>query len=227
MATHNAELHAALHELLTARWPNATLTIELLATALASEEALRRPFCKLLQDDADAAESTALSDDESEGTVTPSDQRARKRRKKTHDMDDVTLARVAAHAGVTKPVAYDHFGDRSGLLSEAYRAFEAHQRDALLEALDQAPRDLAAVSDLVAEAYIGCCIAGRDITDGEGQLLAAAAGLVVATKLSEAVDIMVIGDPDVTSPQIAEARSLGVDVTAERVFWPTIGVSID
>jgi hypothetical protein len=80
MATHNAELHAALHELLTARWPNDTLTIELLATALASEEALRRSFCKLLQDDADAAESTALSDDESEGTVTPSDQRARKRR---------------------------------------------------------------------------------------------------------------------------------------------------
>jgi AcrR family transcriptional regulator len=78
---------------------------------------------------------------------------------RTHDMDDVTLARVAAHAGVTKPVAYDHFGDRSGLLSEAYRAFEAHQRDALLQALAQAPSDLAAVSSLVAEAYIGCCIA--------------------------------------------------------------------
>lgn len=78
---------------------------------------------------------------------------------RTHDMDDVTLARVAAHAGVTKPVAYDHFGDRSGLLSEAYRAFEAHQRDALLQALAQAPSDLAAVSALVAEAYIGCCIA--------------------------------------------------------------------
>lgn len=78
---------------------------------------------------------------------------------RTHDLSDVTLARVAAHAGVTKPVAYDHFGDLSGLLSEVYRAFESHQRDALVAALAHAPQDLTAVADLVAEAYIGCCIA--------------------------------------------------------------------
>lgn len=78
---------------------------------------------------------------------------------RTHDLSDVTLARVAAHAGVTKPVAYDHFGDLSGLLSEAYRAFESHQRDALVAVLAGAPLDLTAVADLVAEAYIGCCIA--------------------------------------------------------------------
>jgi len=78
---------------------------------------------------------------------------------RTHDLSDVTLARVAAHAGVTKPVAYDHFGDLSGLLSEAYRAFESHQRDALVAVLAGAPQDLTAVADLVAEAYIGCCIA--------------------------------------------------------------------
>ncbi|MBF4564446.1 TetR/AcrR family transcriptional regulator [Plantibacter sp. VKM Ac-2876] len=78
---------------------------------------------------------------------------------RTHDLSDVTLARVAAHAGVTKPVAYDHFGDLSGLLSEVYRAFESHQRDALGAVLAGAPLDLTAVADLVAEAYIGCCIA--------------------------------------------------------------------
>ncbi|WP_228501420.1 TetR/AcrR family transcriptional regulator [Plantibacter sp. VKM Ac-2885] len=78
---------------------------------------------------------------------------------RTHDLADVTLARVAAHAGVTKPVAYDHFGDLSGLLSEVYRAFESHQRDALVAVLAGAPQDLTAVADLVAEAYIGCCIA--------------------------------------------------------------------
>jgi len=84
---------------------------------------------------------------------------------RTHDLADVTLARVAAHAGVTKPVAYDHFGDLSGLLSEVYRAFESHQRDALVAALARAPQDLTAVADLVAEAYIGCCIAeGMELT---------------------------------------------------------------
>jgi AcrR family transcriptional regulator len=78
---------------------------------------------------------------------------------RTQDLADVTLARVAAHAGVTKPVAYDHFGDLSGLFSEAYRAFESHQREALLRALESAPRDLDAVADLVAEAYIACWVA--------------------------------------------------------------------
>ena len=78
---------------------------------------------------------------------------------RTQDLADVTLARVAAHAGVTKPVAYDHFGDLSGLFSEAYRAFESHQRDVLLRALESAPRDLDAVADLVAEAYIACWVA--------------------------------------------------------------------
>ncbi|SMQ59421.1 transcriptional regulator, TetR family [Plantibacter sp. VKM Ac-1784] len=97
---------------------------------------------------------------------------------RTHDLADVTLARVAAHAGVTKPVAYDHFGDLSGLLSEAYRAFESHQRDALVRALEGAPRDLAAVADLVAEAYIECWVA-------EGMELAAVvAALQGSTTLS-------------------------------------------
>ncbi|MBC8136296.1 MAG: helix-turn-helix transcriptional regulator, partial [Fibrella sp.] len=30
--------------------------------------------------------------------------------------DELTLARVAEQAGVTKPIAYEHFGSRSGLL---------------------------------------------------------------------------------------------------------------
>jgi hypothetical protein len=66
---------------------------------------------------------------------------------RTQDLADVTLA------------AYDHFGDLSGLFSEAYRAFESHQREALLRALESAPRDLDAVADLVAEAYIACWVA--------------------------------------------------------------------
>ncbi|MFC7557085.1 TetR/AcrR family transcriptional regulator [Pseudoroseomonas wenyumeiae] len=33
--------------------------------------------------------------------------------------DRLTLGHLAARAGVSKPVAYDHFGTRSGLLIEA------------------------------------------------------------------------------------------------------------
>lgn len=80
--------------------------------------------------------------------------------------DELTLARLADRAGVTKPLVYDHFGDRSGVLAELYRAFEARQRDTLAAALDGAAPDLDAVATVVAGAYVDCCIAeGRELAD--------------------------------------------------------------
>jgi len=80
--------------------------------------------------------------------------------------DELTLARLADRAGVTKPLVYDHFGDRSGVLAELYRAFEARQRDTLVEALDGAEPALPAVATVVAGAYVDCCIAeGRELAD--------------------------------------------------------------
>lgn len=80
--------------------------------------------------------------------------------------DELTLARLADRAGVTKPLVYDHFGDRSGVLAELYRAFEARQRDTLAAALDGAEPALPAVASVVASAYVDCCIAeGRELAD--------------------------------------------------------------
>jgi len=80
--------------------------------------------------------------------------------------DALTLARVADRAGVTKPVVYDHFVDRSGLLSEIYRNFEDQRRTALITTLAVAPQDLDTVADLIAEAYISCWVAeGRELAD--------------------------------------------------------------
>ena len=80
--------------------------------------------------------------------------------------DELTLARLADRAGVTKPLVYDHFGDRSGVLAELYRAFEARQRDTLAEALDGAAPDLGSVATVVAGAYVDCCLAeGRELAD--------------------------------------------------------------
>lgn len=80
--------------------------------------------------------------------------------------DTFTLGRLAERAGVTKPLVYDHFGDRAGVLAELYREFESRQRETLEEALGGAAPDLVAVSSLVAGAYIDCCLAeGRELAD--------------------------------------------------------------
>ncbi len=80
--------------------------------------------------------------------------------------DEFTLGRLAERAGVTKPVVYDHFGDRAGALAELYREFEEQQRAALVAALADASLTLDAVCGAIAGAYIDCSIAeGRELAD--------------------------------------------------------------
>ncbi|MDF2917749.1 MAG: TetR family transcriptional regulator [Microbacterium sp.] len=80
--------------------------------------------------------------------------------------DEFTLGRLAERAGVTKPVVYDHFGDRGGALAELYREFEEQQRAALTAALADKPLALDAVCRAVAGAYIDCSLAeGRELAD--------------------------------------------------------------
>lgn len=56
--------------------------------------------------------------------------------------DALTLGHLAERAGVTKPVVYDHFGTRAGLLAALFRDFDARQ-DALMDAaLDASPLTL-------------------------------------------------------------------------------------
>ncbi|MEV6985839.1 helix-turn-helix domain-containing protein [Sphaerisporangium sp. NPDC051017] len=96
--------------------------------------------------------------------------------------DEFTLGRLAERAGVTKPLVYDHFGDRAGVLAELYREFEARQREMLVLALDDAELELPAVASVVAGAYIDCCIAeGRELAD----VVAALAGSSTLSRLRQ------------------------------------------
>ncbi|KPN18211.1 TetR/AcrR family transcriptional regulator [Arthrobacter sp. Edens01] len=79
---------------------------------------------------------------------------------------EFTLGRLAERAGVTKPLVYDHFGDRAGVFAELYREFEEQQRKTLADALADAEPELSVVAGLVAGAYIDCCLAeGRELAD--------------------------------------------------------------
>jgi len=70
--------------------------------------------------------------------------------------DALTLGRVAERAGVTKPIAYEHFKTRSGLLIAMCEHIDVRQRGVLFAALERAPARLAEVARIASSAYMHC-----------------------------------------------------------------------
>jgi AcrR family transcriptional regulator len=76
----------------------------------------------------------------------------------------LTLGRLAEQAGVTKPVVYDHFGTRSGLLAALYQEFDARQTALMEAALQASEPTLAGRAAVIASSYIDCVqLEGREI----------------------------------------------------------------
>jgi AcrR family transcriptional regulator len=72
--------------------------------------------------------------------------------------DALTLARLAERAGVTKPIAYEHFGTRAGLLAALYRDYEEQQTRAMHAAIEAGGRTLDDVASIVSAAYVDCIL---------------------------------------------------------------------
>lgn len=70
--------------------------------------------------------------------------------------DALTLGYVAERAGVSKPIAYEHFKTRSGLLIALYEQIDARQVEALLEALKRTRKRLEDVARVMSAAYMHC-----------------------------------------------------------------------
>lgn len=76
----------------------------------------------------------------------------------------LSLGRLAEAAGVTKPVVYDHFGTRAGLLAALYQDFDARQSALMDEALRHGAEDLAARAGIIASCFVDCVLSqGREI----------------------------------------------------------------
>lgn len=76
----------------------------------------------------------------------------------------LTLGRVAEQAGVTKPVVYDHFGTRTGLLIALYREFDARQTALMDAALQASEPTLAGRAAVIASSYVDCVLLqGREM----------------------------------------------------------------
>ena len=86
--------------------------------------------------------------------------------------DRLTLGHLAACAGVSKPVAYDHFGTRSGLLIELYRWIDTERVNAFRDAMSATRRGFDDTAAVLASAYIHCAADKTDEFHAVGAALA-------------------------------------------------------
>lgn len=70
--------------------------------------------------------------------------------------DRLTLGHLAARAGVSKPVAYEHFKTRSALLIELYRWIDFERVNAFRQAMTENQLDQAETVAALSAAYIKC-----------------------------------------------------------------------
>jgi AcrR family transcriptional regulator len=77
--------------------------------------------------------------------------------------DALTLGYLAERAGVTKPIAYEHFETRAGLLIALYQQIDDRQVAALMDALKRTKPRLSDVARVLAKAYVDCyCTIGPE-----------------------------------------------------------------
>jgi AcrR family transcriptional regulator len=70
----------------------------------------------------------------------------------------LTLGHLAARAGVSKPIAYEHFGTRAGLLVALCDQYNDRQVAARERALATGGATLADIVDIFASAYVNCVL---------------------------------------------------------------------
>ena len=87
--------------------------------------------------------------------------------------DRLTLAHLAVRAGVSKPVTYEHFETRTGLLIELYRWIDTERITAFRVAMAQGSRPAEEAFAALAETYLAC---GTDQGDEFYSVGAALAG---------------------------------------------------
>ena len=72
--------------------------------------------------------------------------------------DALTLGSLAARAGVSKPVVYDHFSSRSALLLSLYEDFDRRHLADLRAEIARTPPDLRQRVEAIAMAHVECVV---------------------------------------------------------------------
>lgn len=83
---------------------------------------------------------------------------------KQEGTEALTLGNLSEHAGVSKPVVYDHFSTRSGLLIALYQDYDERQTALLDTKLQASAPNLHDKASVIASAYVDCVLLqGREI----------------------------------------------------------------
>jgi AcrR family transcriptional regulator len=75
---------------------------------------------------------------------------------RTRGTDALTLLTLAESGGVSRPIAYDHFGTRSGLLLALYRQLDDRHRTAASRAIEAATPSAPELAQVISSAYFAC-----------------------------------------------------------------------
>lgn len=125
--------------------------------------------------------------------------------------DAVTLALVAEQAGVSKPMAYDHFESRTGLLLALLEDADRHYEGVARTRIAAAPETVDAIAEIISEAYIACALEAGP----------AAAALTAAIEANGDARDVGRASRDLHAKQFAEAFTpvlQSVDVRAHLIF---------
>ncbi|MBB3610912.1 helix-turn-helix domain-containing protein [Rhizobium sp. BK602] len=129
----------------------------------------------------------------------------------------LTLGRLAECASITKPVVYDHFSTRPGLLAALYQDFDIRQTTVMDAALQASEPTLAGRATVIATAYVECVLVqGREIPG----VIAALAGSPELEKLKRDYEVVFIGKCRAALAPFAEAGTV-----ASAGLWAMLGAA--
>ncbi|HEV7304578.1 helix-turn-helix domain-containing protein [Ensifer sp.] len=131
--------------------------------------------------------------------------------------DVLTLPRLAEEAAVAKPVVYDHFGTRNGLLAALYQDFDGRQTVVMDAAIAESAPTLEATARTIASSYVDCVLTqGREIPG----VLAALAGSPELAAVKRAYRLLYIDK----CRTVLEPFT-GADGIAQAGFWAMLGAA--
>ncbi|WP_455270836.1 TetR/AcrR family transcriptional regulator [Rhizobium herbae] len=129
----------------------------------------------------------------------------------------LTLGHLAEQAGVTKPVVYDHFNTRPGLLAMLYREFDTRQTALMDKALQDSAATLTGRARVIASSYVECVLLqGREIPG----VSAALAGSPELEKIKREYETAFIG-----KCRTALAPFAGTGTIAAAGLWAMLGAA--
>jgi AcrR family transcriptional regulator len=139
---------------------------------------------------------------------------------RTQGTDGLTLVTLAEKAGVSRPIAYDHFATRPGLLLALHQRLDERHRAAITQALRDAVPRAEEVARVISTAYFACATDVPELSAVSAALKGSPEMEVVQHELTDSyADLMATALLPYSgiAPQDLRLRCVGVLGAAEAI----------